>query len=335
MSWQTKGEDLYRDAIVVDATSPILDRDSEWPKWHEGGVTAVMATVATHDDAASAVQKLAKWRARLRRHRDRMIHATELADIRRAKEEGKLAVIFQFQNARPIGYDASLVEVFHRLGVRSIQLTYNIKNLIGDGCTERTDCGLSNLGVAVVREMNRVGILVDLSHTGFRTTMDAMEVSSSPVVFSHSNAKAVYDHPRNLTDEQIRALARTGGVVGLNGFPPVVCAGDAPPTLEDFLAHLDHIADLVGVEHVGLGLDYFSTDQAGYDMRVSTGVWDPKHYPPPPYRFPAEIEDASKLSNLVPALLRRGYSETDARKILGENFVRVFREAWISEAGGN
>jgi membrane dipeptidase len=319
---------IYREAVVIDATSPILERDSEWPKWADGGVTAVMATVATNEDAAGALRQIARWLVRLRSHASRMVHATTVADIERAKREGRLAVVFHFQNARPLGYDAGLVEVFQRLGVRAVQLTYNVKSPIGDGCTERTDSGLSDLGIELVREMNRVGVIVDLSHTGVQTTLDAMDVSTQPVIFSHSNARGVCDHPRNLTDEQIWGAARSGGVIGLNGFPRFVSTDTDRPTLDDLLRHLDHVVELVGVDHVGLGIDYFSTDAAGYEQWVAEGVWKPELYPPPPYRYPAGIDEPSRLSAVSTALLERGYSEDDVVKVLGGNFLRVFAQVW-------
>jgi len=313
---------------VIDATSPLLERDDEWPKWVDGGVTAVLATVATNEDTAGALQQVARWLARLRGHADRLMHATTATDIERAKQEGRLAVVFHFQNAQPLGRDTGLVEVFHRLGVRVIQLTYNVKSAVGDGCTERTDAGLSDLGVELVREMNRVGVLVDLSHTGVQTTLDAMDVSTQPVVFTHSNARAVCDHPRNLTDEQIRGVARSGGVIGLNGFPRFVTDRTDRPALDDLLRHLDHIAELVGVDHAGLGLDYFSTDAAGYARWVADGLWKPELYPPPPYHYPAGIEDATRLEAVAAAMLERGYPEGDVVKVLGGNFLRVFAHVW-------
>jgi membrane dipeptidase len=319
---------LFEEAIVVDATSPILDRESEWPKWLDGGVTAVMATVATNEDTAGALGQVAAWLAQLRRSSSRMRHATSVADIEQAKRDRRLAVVFHFQNARPLGHDAALVEVFHRLGVRAIQLTYNVKSAIGDGCTERTNSGLSDLGIEVVQEMNRVGVLVDLSHTGVQTTLDAMDVSSDPVIFSHSNARAVCDHPRNLTDEQILGAARGGGVIGLNGFPRFVTGDTDRPTLEHLLRHLDHIVELAGADHVGLGLDYFSTDAAGYARWVDEGLWKSELYPPPPYHYPSGIEDPSRLPALARALLERGYSDEQALKVLGGNFLRVFGRVW-------
>src|SRR4051812_7272565 len=182
----------YRKSIVIDATAPILVNDEDWPKWHQGGVTCAFATVTATRGGASmpnVITSMAGWLAKIRKHSDRLQLITSVADLERTKREGKLGVVFHFQNGTPIEYDLNLLELYHRVGVRAIQLTYNVKNQIGDGCLERTNAGLSDLGIAAVKEMNRLGILVDLSHTGEQTTLDAMEASGKPCVFTHANAK--------------------------------------------------------------------------------------------------------------------------------------------------
>ncbi len=322
---------VYRNSVVIDATAPILVNDEDWPKWQQGGVTCAFATLTIARGGANmpgVITSTAAWFAKLRKHSDRMLLATTVADIERAKKEGKLAVVFHFQNGAPIEYDVNLVELYQRLGVRVIQLTYNVKNPLGDGCLERTNAGLSDLGVAAVKEMNRVGILVDLSHTGERTTLDAMEVSQKPVAFTHANAKAVCDHPRNITDEQMRKLADLGGIMGLNGFPPFVRANDTAPTLDHLIDHLDYIRKTIGIDHVGLGLDYFHAPKADYEKRLASGEWKASDYPPPPWNYPQGIGDASQLSAIAPAMAKRGYNDTEIAKVLGENFLRVLRAVW-------
>ena len=324
----TRASEIYREAIVIDATAPILVNDRDWPKWHEGGVTCALATVNRSENAAAAVLSIGEWYAKIRRNADRLLLATSVADVERAKREGKLAVVFHFQNATAIEYNLNLLEVYQRLGVRVIQLTYNIKNPLGDGCLEPTNSGLSNFGIAAVKEMNRLGIVVDLSHTGEQTTLDAMDASEKPVLFTHANAKAVCDHPRNLSDRQMHRLAELDGVMGLNGFPSFVKTGVEAPTLDDLIDHLDYIVKTIGIDHVGLGLDYFYADRAHYDMRIATGQWKPDEYPPPPWHYPQGIEDASRLGAVAPAMARRGYSDADIEKVLGLNFLRVFRAVW-------
>ncbi|MGE5098058.1 MAG: dipeptidase [Betaproteobacteria bacterium] len=321
----------YRKSIVIDATAPILVNDEDWPKWHQGGVTCAFATVTSTRGGASmpnVVTSIASWLARIRRNPDRMLLAEGVADIERAKREGKLGVVFHFQNGTPVEYDLNLLEAYYRLGVRVIQLTYNVKNQIGDGCLERTNAGLSDLGVAAIKEMNRLGILVDLSHTGEQTTLDAMDVSTKPCVFTHANAKAICDHPRNLSERQMRRLADVGGVMGLNGFPAFVKAGKAAPTVDDLLDHLDYIVKKIGIDHAGLGLDYFHASEADYQKRLVSGEWKAGEYPPPPWNYPQGIDDASRLGAIAPAMARRGYSEEDIMKVVGGNYLRVMRSVW-------
>jgi len=326
-----RAAEVYNGAIVIDATAPMLVHDDEWPSWHRGGVTCAFATLTTSRSGAnmpSTIGTIADWYVKLRTHSDRLLHATTVADIDRAKREGKLAVVFHFQNATPIEFNLRLLEIYHRLGVRAIQLTYNVKNALGDGCLERTDAGLSEFGVAAVKEMNRLGILVDLSHTGEQTTLDAMEASSKPVAFTHANVRTICEHRRNLSDRQMRKLAELDGVMGLNGFPPFVRPDTEAPTVDDLIDHLDYIVKLIGIDHVGLGLDYFKAQPGEYEQRLRTGEWKPGEYPKPPWNYPRGIDDASKLGALAPALARRGYSDDDIVKVLGGNFLRVLRAVW-------
>jgi membrane dipeptidase len=333
---QTRASGLHRDASVIDLVCALLVREPYLDEWIRGGATAVGPTVAADDPPPQAMANLAIWYERLARLRAKMLHVTRVEDIRQAKQEGRLGIIFHFQNTQPFERNPGLVEVYYRLGVRVVQLTYNVKNWIGDGCDELTDAGLSEFGRRIVREMNRVGMVVDLSHTGHRTTMEAMEVSDAPVLFSHSNATVVCDSPRNLKDDQIKALAARGGVIGLNGFPSFV-SRRRWPTLDDLLRPADHIAGLVGTDHLSLGLDFYQGQwpfaspaeaMAFYQERLRTGRWRAGTYPPPPYKYPRGLGVFSKLPNLTAALLDRGYSERDVRKILGENLIRVFRKVW-------
>ena len=226
--------------------------------------------------------------------------------------------------------------LFHSLGVRVIQLTYNWKFLVGDGCLERTDCGLTDLGVALVQEMNRLGIVIDCSHTGYRTSMEAMELSRDPVIFSHSNAWSLHKSLRNIRDDQIRAAAKKGGVVGVNAYGPFLA--DGTPSLEKFIDHIDYMVRLVGPDHVGVGCDFVSPE---YDRAyapllnrnvVFQRVLDTdryrRTYPDISPLHPAQLSSHSHMSNISQGLRTRGYRAADIERILGENFLRVFRTVW-------
>jgi membrane dipeptidase len=326
---------LHRETTVIDMVCPLLVREQYIDEWVRGGATCVGPTVAADHTLVETMAQITMWYERFRRL-GALLHVTRVEDIARAKTEGKLGIVFHFQNTQPLERDAGLVEVYYRLGVRMMQLTYNLKNWVGDGCDELTDAGLSTFGRQVIREMNRVGMVVDLSHTGYRTTMEAIDASEATVVFSHSGAKAVHDSARNIRDDQIKAVAAKGGVVGLNGFPAFV-SKRRWPTVDDLVDHAAHIADLVGPEHISVGIDYYhgqwpfaSPKEAAamYAAALSSGRWRAGTYPKPPYKYAKGIEVPSKLGNLTAVLLRRGFGEKDVRKIMGENLVRVFTDVW-------
>lgn len=318
--------------MIIDAAAPLFRR--KWSDWCDIGSAAVSATVVVEEDTLGAVSKLGDWLRFLHDHEDRLILATSAAAIRQAKVEGKTAVILHFQSSRPVGYDLQLVEPFHRMGVRIMQLAYNVRGPLGDGCLELSDAGLSSLGKLVVSEMNRLGMVVDLSHAGVRTCLEAVEASTQPVVCSHSNARAICDHPRNLTDDQIRAVASSGGVVGVNAYPAFVKSGGAGPSLSDLLDHIEHIAALVGVEHVGLGLDFFDATMEEYERMIGLGIWQRAQYPPPPYLYPTGIAGASQIPNIAEGLGGRGFRPEDIALVMGGSFLRVFEAVWPGAGGG-
>ena len=241
-----------------------LVRNSEyrkkfWDTIKHAGVTGVSATVGALSGPfpftyENAVRDLAKWTYLFDVLKDMFIKVLRMKDVQRAKTDGKFAVLLNFQNTAHIGNDLNNIEFFYYTGIRQIQLTYNTRNLVGDGCTERTGAGLSNLGLEVVDRMNKLGILIDLSHCGHKTVMDAIEASNDPVIFSHTNCYALCKHNRCKTDEEIMAVAEKGGYVGLTIVPFFVSEKENA-VFDDFLDHVDHVVELVGVDYVGIGTD--------------------------------------------------------------------------------
>ena len=246
----------------------------------------------------------------------RMCYGETVEDILEARKNHKLAVVLQFQNTSPIEHDLRLLEVWYKLGVRVMELTYSQRNLVGDGCDENTDTGLSNFGRSVVEEMNRIGLVVDLSHTSPMTSMEAMELSKDPVIFSHSNVKALADFSsnpswpkrRNLTDDQIKALAEKDGVMGIAAQSFLIKTDweKKPPGVKDMVDHIEYVIKLVGADHVGIGLDY--TECNG-----------------PPENA---INSVTNIVEITADLMQRGYSKSEIKKIMGENFLRVFKRVW-------
>jgi membrane dipeptidase len=251
------------------------------------------------------------------------------ADLDRVKTSGKIGVLIGVQNSEHFR-NVEDVELFHGLGQRVSQLTYNARNRIGDGSTERTNVGLSDFGVSIVEKMNTVGMAVDVSHSGDQTTLDACAVSKKPVLFTHSNVRALNpSHPRCKTDEAIRAMAKTGGVMGITGVRMFV-KRDEPTTIEHFLDHYDHVAKLIGPEHLGIGSDI---DLDGYDdmpaeenRRLRAGYKGSYGF-----RDKIDIEGIGhpkRVYDLTEGLIRRKYSDADIRGILGGNFRRVLTQIW-------
>jgi membrane dipeptidase len=329
---------VHDEAIVIDAVSPLLQRHKYIDLVAKGGVTCIAPTVGGKETTGEATAKLGEW-LHLIAARPDLIHVKTAADIERAKKEKKLGILFHFQGTQPFELDLNLVEAFHALGVRMVMLTYNVKNYIGDGCEEPHDGGLSRFGESFVKRLNSNRIVVDVTHTGYRTTMEAMEVSTQPVVFSHSNARAVFDTGRNIADDQAKAAAKTGGLVGVTLVPYFIRKGGGRPALGEFVGHIDHFVRLIGIDHVGLGLDFywgqqpFASDEdadATWQKFVDDGIWDPANYPKPPHYYPAGLATPAEMGGLTEELLRRGYSVDNVKQIMGLNWLRVFRTVWGS-----
>lgn len=329
MKWNvsTAAAALHESAVVCDMVLPgssaLDDREAVIPRYLAAGCNYVSLTIGTDRwTLEQTVLVVAAERARYGRLGDQCVLVERVDDILRAKSEGKLAIGFNFQGTNGLAGNLDMLALYYRLGVRSVLLAYNQKNLVGDGCHERTDAGLSRFGVSLIREMNRVGMLVDCSHTGYRTSMEAIETSAAPVICSHSNAKALMPHDRNIPDDLIKACAGSGGVIGMNGMGIYIADNDASTAA--LVRHIDHLSDLVGPRHIGLGLDFVFYEQNFY-ARVRA---NPNRYPPDKYPIPQQFFKPEQLPELTDMLLARGYAEEAVRGILGENFLRVAKEVW-------
>ncbi len=296
-----------------------------------GGMSAINATIAIWDDFESTIDAISSWYEIFEQNSDLVVPARSVDDIIAAHESGRCGVIFGWQNATPIGNDLRRIQIFHELGVRIIQITYNERNLVGNGCYELHDEGLSKFGQAVVAEMNRLGILIDLSHVGDKTTLDAIEHSETPVAITHANARSQDDHPRNKTDEAIKLLVEKGGVIGANGFPMFFPEG-FESTLDHYLDRIDYLVQMVGPEHVALGSD-MCTDQPRewFEWLFSSQGRIPAEnvaHTPEPYVHLNGFATEAEFQNIGAGLERRGYSATDVEKIMGGNWLRLFGEVW-------
>lgn len=336
---------VHRSAIVIDGmcTDHIEDPHDK-RRWNEpylkrlfdGGLTALNRGGAHFQRFPDGVKAIRKFQIRAEHSPDRTLFVRTAGDIRRAKREGKVGIIAGFQTPIVIEDDVDFVEALYAIGARVMQLTYNERCYLGDGCQERNPAGLSHFGIDVVKEMNRVGLLIDLSHVSDPTAREAAALSSRPVIISHSACSALRPNPRSATDKLIQLVAKTGGVIGICFLPFLLDKdGRTRCTFEDYLRHIDHVVDLVGVDHVGFGTD-LTEEIDPLEMMTETGElgnppnkpYRPVVYPPLPWVFPPEIDSLAKLGNITLGLLARGYREEDVRKIMGGNFLRVFEAVW-------
>ncbi len=330
---------VYEDAIVIDSLNVSnWESPAVFHAMHTGGVTATNVTVATWENFIETMDHLAAWPSRFDDHKDILLQVRSTADIRRAKEDGRVGIILGFQNASPIENDLDRLALFHDLGVRIIQLTFHERNLLGNGCYERGDDGLSNFGLDAVREMNRMGIVIDLSHVGVQSTLDAIEHSEQPVAVTHANCRDFHESPRNKTDEALKRVAEKGGVIGataIGSFLPT----QFESSLDDYIDAIDDMVERVGIDHVGFGTD-FTQDQPKPFWRYigsQQGTKFPATFTNPFVEYdevslyPTDLETPDKLPNLGRALTARGYGPEDVLKILGGNWLRLFAQVW-SEA---
>jgi membrane dipeptidase len=340
----------YDDAIVIDALGgPGGSSDSpegapltaaEVADVRGSGITAVNLTISAVGVLPGAfeetIQQIGFWERELDRHRDVLMKVLSAADLRAAKSSRRLGLIYGFQDTLPLGDDPARLDTFHRLGVRIIQLTYNRRNLAGDGCLEPGNAGLSKFGRDLVAKMNEMGILADFSHCGHRTTLEGIESSKKPVAITHSGCAALVDLPRNKTDEELKRLADRGGVFGVYFMPFLRTQGQ--PMMEDVIRHLDHAVNVCGEDHVGLGTDgaisavtltpeYVKRFHDDIARRRKLGISAPGESEDV-YLFIPDLNTPRRFETLAGELLRRGYSEARVSKILGGNFARLFSEVW-------
>ena len=328
-SASTRSLELCTDALVWDAHAGVFPDPkvdlSLLNVWRDHSVDYLSINVGFdvmtwHQTLAT----LAAYRRWVLAHDDRFLLAGTVEDISRAKREGRLAVAFDIEGMNALNGDINMVGLYHALGVRQMLFAYNLNNQAAGGCHD-TDIGLTDFGRAIVREMNAVGIIVDCSHASYHTTMDIMAASAVPVVFSHSNPSAICDHQRNIRDEQIKACAKTGGVVGINGMG--IFLGDNDISNHTLLRHIRYVAELVGAGHVGLGFDF----SPKMDIDVGPILRSRPDYWPAGQRYDTpDIKHAgpSQVPGLVDGLSDHGFSDPEIQGILGENFRRVASAAW-------
>jgi membrane dipeptidase len=317
---------LHREAIVIDGLDYSHPSRARFLRMRAAGLTAAHVTLAAYENYEQTAANIVLWERALRQNGDVIRPVRTVEDIAAAKKEGRVGIIYGFQNASPIEDELAYVGLFRTLGVRIVQLAYMYQNLVGAGCLEPRDPGLSAFGRDLVHELNEQGVAIDLSHCGPKTTMEAIEASSKPVLFTHANPKAVVDSKRNKSDEELRLLAEHGGVVGAVTFPTFVAATD--PTIEDWFGHVEYLVDLVGEDHVSIGTDFVEGQPEGFLDRGLGRHVPPGMVPGWPWLYPKGIGSVDEFPNITAGLLKRGFAEDLVRKILGGNLVRIYGELW-------
>jgi membrane dipeptidase len=351
LSWATdpskvsaEAAKLYRESFILDGNALASigwllvrpNQDEITKGIRESGVTAVKATLGgATGDFADTVADIAKADQLIEKRPDIFRQVRTAADFDRARREQKLGVIYSFESAAMLEDKIERIELFRGLGVRVMQLTYNRRTPLGVGCLDGDTDGLTDLGRKAIAKMNEIGIALDLSHSNTKTTADGIAASAKPPVITHAGCRAVYQHPRNKEDRELKALADKGGVIGVYMLP-YLTASPKQPMLEDYLQHLDHAFKVCGEDHVGVGSDvpFFPVDdndlaemKQDAEKRKADGIAAPGEDRP---SYIPDLNTPRKMELIADALLKRGYKSAAVEKILGNNFKRVFGEIWTS-----
>jgi membrane dipeptidase len=333
--------DLYREAFVLDCNAlesigTQFDEAARLQDLRDSGVSAIKTTLGgANGTFEQAVADIASAQALIERHPEHFIKVRRHADLERAKPEQKVAVIFSFEAATMLADKLERIDLFRNLGALIMQLSYNHGTPLGHGCLDGETGGLTGLGRDAIARMNDLGVALDLSHSNTRTTAEAIAASRKPPLVTHAGCRAVFMHPRNKRDEDMKALADRGGVMGIYMLP-FLTPDDRQPMLADYMQHMAHALKICGEDHVGIGSDtaFFTVGDAELkamadeaESRRKHGVGSPGENRPP---YIPDINTPRKLERVADALLKHGYSARVAEKVLGLNFGRAFREIWTA-----
>ncbi|HYJ04498.1 MAG TPA: membrane dipeptidase [Chthoniobacterales bacterium] len=309
----------------------------------DSGLTGLIVSPAPQgrfwlNDAAfeRSRQAMAAWKSRIEAHGDLLLHVQTAADLERARTEDRLGLIFAFQGTEPLGEEIGRISMFREMGLRVMQLTHNRRNLVGDGCMEPGNAGLSNYGRQVVERLNAEKLVIDLSHASPRTTREAIQASAAPVLIGHTGCRALADLPRNVDDAELRALADKGGVAGIIFWPYLRV--DRQPMAIDVIRHLEHAINVCGEDHVGIGTDggvapvkrspeWERENREWVRASKQEGIFAAKR-PDDLYPFIPDLNVANRFELVAARLSKRGHSDERIQKLLGRNFARVMREVW-------
>ena len=326
MSDKNKNEFIAIDGLNVSN----WESENVYRDLNKGNVSAINATVATWENYQQTIANISTWYSRFNSRSDISL-IKNVNDIFEAADNNKTGIIIGFQNASPIENNLDYFYTFNELNVKIIQLAYHERNLLGNGCYERSDEGLSNFGIDAIKVMNDVGILIDLSHVGIVTTMETIEHSEKPIAITHANPNSYHNVPRNKTDDALKLMASKGGVVGVAAIAPFLKKGD-DSTIEDYVDAISYTVDLVGLDHVGIGTDFTQDQPASFWKYIGSqqGTKFPSTFTDTTEasNYPKNFETPDKFPDLIHIMENKGFSNNEIAKILGLNWIRIFQEVW-------
>ncbi len=328
---------LHQELIVVDGLQYSNWNRQIFEQLREGGVTMVHVTIVYHEQIRETLLRISEWHRHFEHNPDLIMPVKSTDDIRRAKEQGKVGIMFGAQNCSPIEDDIGMVEVMRELNLMIMQLTYNNQSLLACGCYEAEDSGVTRFGKQVIKEMNRVGMVVDMSHSGERSTLDAIELSERPIVISHANPTSFHAAKRNKSDTVLKALGESGGLLGFSLYPFHLKNGP-DCTLEDFCDMVARTADLMGIDHIGIGTDLCQEQPLSVLEWMRNGRWSKEkdygegsksnaNWPRPLSWF----RDNRDFPNITAGLQARGFSDEEVAKIMGQNWLNYLDGALIPQ----
>ena len=325
---------LHEKNIIIDGLQYSRWSREVFQMMQDGGITAVHVTVTYWENTIETLRNLGQWNQWFQRHSDLIMPVKTIDDIHKAKSTGKVGIIFGFQNCSPIEDDYTMVELFQQLGVRFMQLTYNNQTFLASGCYEEVDSGISRFGKVVIQEMNRVGMIIDMSHSGERSTLEAIELSTKPITVSHANPTFFHSALRNKSDTVLKALAETGGMLGFSLYPLHLKEG-SDCTIDSFCTMVAQTAELMGIDHIGIGTDFCTNQPTSILHWMRNGRWaketDYGEGSAAAPAWPAQpiwIRNQADFGNITQGLIDIGFSEEEVLKIMGGNWLRFFEETW-------
>ena len=323
--------------FIIDALQYSNWSEKIFHQMNEGGITAVHVTICYHEDFQEMVQNIIAWNHIFEQYSHLIFPGRTADDVRKAHEEGRTVIFFGFQNCSPIEDNIGLVEVCHQLGVRFMQLSYNNQSLLAAGCYEVDDPGITRMGRQVIKEMNRVGLVVDMSHSANRSTLEAIEISERPIAITHANPSNWYDALRNKSDDVLKSLAQSGGMLGFSMYPHHL-KEKSDCQLEDFCGMIARTADIMGVERIGFGSDLCQDQPDSVVEWMRNGTWTREKdfgegsasfagFPEQPNWF----KDNRDFKNILNCLRKTGFSEIEVERIAGLNWLEFFERSFGSQ----